>query len=390
VLRHGSVVQRGLAHVALAGRCTLQVDQLENVAEFNKHQGKSYTLIAVDEAGQYPDPAALDLLRSCLRAPAPMQPRFVIAANPGGPGHGWLCRRHVFASAPWLPYVEPKSGRQFINCPSTFRDNSNIDRNEYRRQLDAATALDPELGRAWRDGDWTVARGAYFSAVLGDAVLIEASGPDDYHRGGTDARGYLRDGWKLSLAHDFGVSAPSVTYVLAESPGTDGPGGRYFPRGSVLLLDELATNEPSSLTKGMGYTVPVLAEHIRDLAKRWQVRPEGVADDACFAKTGFGVGSISDEFRRCGVFFHPAKKGDRLSGWEKMRRMLADAGKPDLPGLYVSRLCDYWWATVPVLPRDPKKPDDVDSRAADHAADATRYAVVGQLKRQATSTEFFV
>ena len=40
--------------------------------------------------------------------------------------------------------------------------------------------------------------------------------------------------------------------------------------------------------------------------------------------------------------------------------MLQDAGKPDRPGLYVSRLCEYWWHTIPVLPRDPRKPDDVD------------------------------
>jgi hypothetical protein len=51
---------------------TLQLDQLESVADFGKFQGKSYTLIAADEVGQYPDPSPLDLLRSCLRAPAPM------------------------------------------------------------------------------------------------------------------------------------------------------------------------------------------------------------------------------------------------------------------------------------------------------------------------------
>ena len=58
-----------------------------------------------------------------------------------------------------------------------------------------------------------------------------------------------------------------------------------------------------------------------------------------------------------------------------MRRLLQDAGKPDRPGLYVSRLCSYFCDTVPILPRDPRKSDDVDSRAADHAADACRYAL---------------
>jgi hypothetical protein len=89
-------------------------------------------------------------------------------------------------------------------------------------------------------------------------------------------------------------------------------------------------------------------------------------------------GSIADEFRKEGVYFVPARKADRKTGWERMNTLLQAAGQPDKPGLYVSRLCEYWWQTVPVLPRDPRKPDDVDSRSPDHAADATRYGLMAE------------
>jgi hypothetical protein len=374
----------------LPNGATLQLDQLETHTDFQKFQGKSYSLIATDEAGQYPDPAALDLLRSCLRAPLPIRPRYILAANPGGPGHQWIVRRHVFAAAPWAPYREEKTGRTFINCPSTFGDNPHLDQREYGAQLDAATATDPELGRAWREGDWTVLRGSYFAAVLDQGrVMVEPWNPKSLPRKPPhdDAPGaWMRrmveiqsggpaPAWDLFLAHDFGVSAPSVTFVCAESPGVEGPDRRYYPRGSIILLDELASNEPGSLERGMGYTVPVLAERIKELAKRWDMRPEGVADDAIFSRTGSSAGTIADEFARQGVYFRRARKGERIAGWEKMRRLLQDAGKPDRPGLYVSRLCSYWWDTIPSLPRDPRKSDDVDSRAADHAADACRYAL---------------
>jgi hypothetical protein len=181
--------------------------------------------------------------------------------------------------------------------------------------------------------------------------------------------------WDVYLAHDFGSSAPSVTYVCAESPGVEGPDGRFYPKDSIVLLDEFASNEPNSLERGMGYTTPILAERIKALADRWGIPPEGVADDAIFTRTGSIAGTIADEFRRQGVSFRPARKGQRVAGWETMRRMLQDAGKPDKPGLYVSRLCSYWWETVPILPRDPRKTDDVDSRAPDHGADACRYAL---------------
>jgi hypothetical protein len=58
-----------------------------------------------------------------------------------------------------------------------------------------------------------------------------------------------------------------------------------------------------------------------------------------------------------------------------MRRLLADAGKTDVPGLYVARSCRYWWATVPALTRDPRNPEDVDTTAPDHGADACRYGL---------------
>jgi hypothetical protein len=61
-----------------------------------------------------------------------------------------------------------------------------------------------------------------------------------------------------------------------------------------------------------------------------------------------------------------------------MRRLLADAGKPDVPGLYISRSCEYFWATVPYLARDQKRVEDVDSSGPDHAADATRYGLLRQ------------
>ncbi|MBX3537674.1 MAG: phage terminase large subunit [Chelatococcus sp.] len=351
---------------------TLQLDQFETPAHFSKFQGKSYTLIAVDEAGQYPTSGPIDLLRSCLRAAKPLVTRFLLAANPGGAGHAWIAKRHIHGVEPWKPYREADTGRMFISAPSTFMDNDNLDQAEYERQLRAATVTDPELGKAWIHGDWSIARGAYFASVLDQRRnMVEPWEPSKLPRAG---RG--RDGWSLYLAHDFGVSAPSVTYVCAKSPGENGPDGRWYPRGSIVLVDELATNEPNSLERGMGYVVPVLAEHVKELAARWNIPALGVADDAIFANTGSGSGSISDEFRAAGVSFTPARKADRRTGWEIMRRMLLAAGEPDVPGLYVSRLCSYWWTTVPSLPRDPKRMDDVDSRTADHGADACRYALL--------------
>lgn len=349
----------------LPGGGVIELGQLESNSDYAKYQGRSFTLLMADECGQYQDSFLLDMLRSNLRGPKDMPIRTVYAANPGGAGHMWLAKRFVFTGvAPWVPFTDDKSKRLCVNAPSTFTANPFLDATEYRSQLGAACADDPELLRAWVDGDWTVARGAYFADVL------------DEKRVAVEPWAKIPEGWSCWLAHDFGSAAPSVTYVLAESPGARSPDGRWYPRGSIVAIDELATNRSDDrLNDGIGWTVPVLSDAIREMCERWGISPDGVADDAIFARTGSGAGCIADEFQREGVNFEPAQKGDRVSGWQRLRRLLADAGKPDRPGLYVSRSCRYWWLTAPYVGRDLKRPEDVDSSGADHALDAMRYGV---------------
>ena len=114
-----------------------------------------------------------------------------------------------------------------------------------------------------------------------------------------------------------------------------------------------------------------------ELCDKWKIETSGVADDQCFARNGSSMGSIAEEFHNNGIYFQPAHKGDRIAGWNKMRRLLSDATTNlDRPEMYVSRSCELFWATVPYLPRDVKRIEDVDSTANDHSADAARYSIL--------------
>lgn len=358
----------GATHIwRLPNGATVELGQLEGEADYQKYQGRNFTLLMIDEAQQYATPPILDRLRSNLRGPADLPLRVIMGANPGGVGHQWLAARYVFRAAPWVPFLEPNSGRHWVNAPSTFLDNPHIDQAAYKRQLEACAPADPELLRAWLEGDWAIARGAFFGAVLTESRNSLDAEPKSY----AVRSPRTTDLW---LAHDFGSTAPSVTYVVLRSKGFHSPDGRYFPKDSLLLLDELATCPPENLNQGLQWTVPRLSEEIRALCKPYRMKPAGVADDAIFSRHGHGAGSIADEFSQCGVRFSPAKKHDRIPGWQIMRRLLQDAGKPDKPGLYVHRQCSYFWQTVPYLAHDPKRREDLDTRGPDHAADAVRYA----------------
>lgn len=356
------------------GGGVLELGQLEGHADYAKYQGRSFTLLLVDEAGQFSDPGILDLLRSNLRGGRGVFIRVVMAANPGGPGHHWIAKRYVFKAQAWVPFHEVNSARTWIYAPSTFKSNQFIDQDEYLNALRSSCPSDPELLRAWVNGDWAVARGAYFASVIDErrnAVAPWKAAPPSR--------------WLTFLAHDFGSSAPSVTYWIAESPGEEWE-GCYYPRGSLIVFDELATCKPDRLNEGLGWTVPILSEEILSICKNWKMKPIGVADDAIFAKTGHGAGSIAEEFMRQGVRFMPAKKSDRISGWQTMRRLLEDAGKPDVPGLYISRGCEYFWGTIPYLARDPKRIEDLDSSGPDHGADALRYGCLRRDHRPRKAT----
>lgn len=351
----------------------MELGQLESLGDYAKYQGRSFTMLMVDEAGQFHTPDLLDILRSNLRGPKDVPIRMVVAANPGGPGHHWLAKRYVFTGAPWRAFLEPKSKRQWVYAPSTFTENQFIDRDQYKDQLESSCPHDPELLRAWVYGDWAVNRGAYFASVLEEsrnAIEPWTEVPESYGQR-----------WETYLAHDFGSSAPSATYIFCKSPGAVGPDQKFYPRDSLVIIDELATSKRDRPNEGLGWTVPILAEEIVAMCKRWRIRPDGVADDAIFAKTGSGSGSIAEEFRRGGVYFYSANKSDRIGGWNIMRRLLADAGKPDVPGLYIARTCDYFWSTVPYLGRDEKRVEDVDSQGPDHGADAVRYGCLRENNR---------
>jgi hypothetical protein len=360
----------------------VELGQLDDFASYSRYQGRSFTLLVFDEAGQYASPDLLDLMRSNLRGSKEIPLRVVMAANPAGAGHHWLARRYVFKAAPWTEFIEEKSGRTWISAPSTFLDNSEIDQDQYRAQLESSCPADPELLRAWLEGDWAVARGAYFAECLEESRVAVDPWPNIPTHIVTDRNGPREVMWDHWLAHDFGSSAPSATYLMARSPGAEFR-GKFYPRDSVIVVDELVAHQRDNLNKGLGWTAAITAEAIIDFCKPWGVKPRGVADDAIFGKTGH-TGSIADEFAAKGVTFFPAKKADRISGWQKMRRMLADAGKPDLPGLYVTRTCEYFWATVPYLARDQKRVEDVDSTGPDHGADAVRYGLMRNLFRTST------
>jgi len=113
----------------------------------------------------------------------------------------------------------------------------------------------------------------------------------------------------------------------------------------------------------------------------------GPADSSIFdVQDGHCIG---DNFRTAGVVWEEANKGpgSRKNGWALMRERFGKAKQHPMeePGLLVFDTCRDFIRTVPMLPRDETKPDDIDTKAEDHIADETRYRILA-IRHTATTT----
>lgn len=348
------------------------------------YQGRSYTHITIDEAQAFAQPKNIDLLISNLRGHVPTRMR--IAANPGGIGHQWLAQRFVSGRDAWAEFSitseikingqRSEQVRKWLSCPSTYLDNPH-NGHDYLANLAASCEHDEELLRAWVTGDWNISRGAYFAAVL-DNPRIEINWPEPENWGRWEP-----GDWKFWLAYDHGTASPAICYIVAQSPGGLGPDGRAYSPGSILLLDEWACHRPGDRTSAYGWHVSQLAGPILSLAKRWRIPARGVADDEIFGDEGHNEGTIADQYGREGIVWRPARKGRRAARFLEMKRMLSNVPKPGdflnrgQPGFYVSKRCEYWWATVPFIVHDPKDPEVPLKGPEDHGLDAGSYGMFG-------------
>lgn len=330
--------------------------QISEGKHYSKYQGRSFSQIICDEYGAVKEPKWINLLFSNIRGPAEVPKRVVLAANPGGAQHGTLHYDYISKAPPWTPY--DRGGELWANCPSTWRDNPTIDQSAYLRKLKAACGNDEALFKAWDTGDWNIARGAYFAGCLDERVHML-----------TDEQFPIRPlerGWQPYVGMDWGSGAPCISYIAAESPGVPG-----FPKGSLILCDELALHEPNDLNVGLNWPPSKLADALKEMCARWGCPPEGVGDDA------YGLqDTLLETLAEHGVYFVKPRK-ERVAGWQEMRLMLTNAQtRNGMPGLWISERCKYFWRTAPFVQRDEKRPEDIMTTGPDHGCDAARYTIL--------------
>lgn len=366
---------------------TLKLRHLWDEADAENYQGHAYTWICIEEATNWPTSAAIDRIRATLRSAHGVPVKLRLTGNPGGAGHNWVKQRYITPGPQgYKVIIDPESGEKRVFIPSRLEDNKALiekDPNYERRLMQSGSAA---LVKAWRFGIWDIVAGGFFDDVWN---------PDKHILTPFE----IPANWQFKRSFDWGSAKPSSLGLWAVSDGNPVESiGRVFPRGSMIRLSEWYTVEKDS----QGYVKPNkgLGLMNKDLGAGILFRSEGrnwsgcVADPSIFIKAGGP--SIYDQMREGareagGTLTFGKADNNRIAGWQKMRGMLKAslAENPESPGIWIFENCLDWIRTVPILQRDLKKPDDIDTDAEDHAADETRYGIMSSGERQ-SSQEFLV
>lgn len=364
----GAHYQSGKRTWFFANGSTLKLRHLDRDGDADNYQGHAYTFMAFDELGNWPSAKPIDKLRACLRSgDAPIPKSFRASGNPGGVGHNWVKARYIDPAPPYKPHYDQEAETWRVFIPSTLDDNPALMANDpdYWKRVKASTAGDEALEKAWRFGEWDIVAGGMFDDLWKRPKhLIEAF--------------KIPTSWKIDRSFDWGSSAPFSVLWWAESDGTEAPNGKHYPRGTVFLIDEWYgwNGRPNEGCKMLAVEI---ARGIKERESElgYRVQP-GCADSSIFAAEN-GV-SIADDMAKAGIKWLEADKspGSRKIGWERIRRYLkASLDSPmEESGLFIFDGCVQWARTVPTLPRDARKRDDVDTTAEDHAGDASRYRLM--------------
>jgi len=306
-----------------------------NLDRVEKYQSAEFAAIGVDELTMN-QRGVFDILRGSLRWPGIEDVRFMAATNPGGPGHLWV--KELWIDRTFPPELEPFA-HEFAYVPALPKDNPHLP-GAYWEML---ASLPPDLARAWVEGDWDVFSGQMFSEWRRHIHVIE---PVE-----------IPDHWQRWTGTDWGYNKPFCNLWLARDPDSDWR----------VVYRELYQ---------AGLTDPEQAERIKASEAQGEKIQIRLADPSMWTQRTLERQTLSTAqvYERNGVRLTKADN-DRMTGLRRVRDGLKVDEESELPRLLVFSTCTNLIRTLPALPRDKVRVEDVDTDAEDHAYDALRYAL---------------
>ncbi len=321
--------------IIIFGYCATEADVLQ-------YQGQEYDVIFMDEATQFTEYQFLTLTAS-LRGANNFPKRFYLTCNPGGVGHAWVKRLFIDRA-----FKESEVPEDYVFIQAKVTDNPALMKSDpgYVRMLDN---LPPGLREAWRDGNWDVFAGQYFTEWSREVHVVE---PFE-----------IPAWWRWYVTMDYGLDMLAAYLITVDD------------HGMAYVVREVY--EGKDLGDGArGLNIHDAAERVKELGAghaitAWLAPPDLWARQRESGKT------TADLFAQHGVYLTKAS-ADRVAGWLAVKEWLRQI--PDREGGLTAKLrifprCVNLIRTLPMLQYDEKKPSDTSREPHEltHAPDAIRY-----------------
>ncbi len=338
---HQYKIQSGVIEFPNSSR--IIVGHFARESDIDLYLGTEYDGAVIEEFTQL-SKAKIEMLRGSIRTTkATWRPRVYATTNPGGIGHQHFRSTFVL---PWRAGIETET----LFLPASADQNKYLDAG-YRRWL---AGLSGALGRMWRDGDWDVAGGAFFTNWQHERVVCKPFTAPAH--------------WRFHLAMDYGFQHWNVIYLLAQNDD-----------GMVFILDELATRH---------WLIPQVVTGLRDMLSRNGVEHHQiavfVAGHDCFSKESTGR-TIADSWQDEGWTLTPAIVDRKAGAAQWLKRLGNDeAGIPIT--VQITERCVRLIECMPMMLSNPSDPEDVlkidcdeDGEGGDDPYDGSRYGLMAEL-----------
>ena len=317
---------------------------LEKDADVYRYQGQAYSWIGFDEITHLPTEFGWNYLASRLRTTNPNLETYLrCTANPGGVGAQWVKKRYIEPAKPNKTF-KGKDGltRKFI--PALLQDNPYLaEDGEYERMLQSLPAVQR---RQLLEGNWDVAEGAAFAEFATDVHVIP---PFE-----------LPSWWERLKGIDYGYAAESCCLWGAVDPDDK----------TIIIYRELYRK---------GLTGEALADTITQMEENEIKSIPGVLDTAAWARTGYTGPTIGETLVNRGHKLRRADK-NRIAGKTQIHEHLRQREGVGRPRLQIFSNCVNLIKELQGIPLSTTNPEDVDTKAADHAYDALRYMIMSRPK----------
>jgi len=366
-----AVYNAGRHEFKLANGSKILFRHCENEADRFDYSGLQAQFMYFDELTTFTQ-VIYDFLKTRLRAQKSLGvvPIVRAASNPGNIGHGWVKKMFVDAG-PFMEIREQEIWSEALHrskkiktqyIPSLATENPHIT-DDYIFELEQKPQA---LREALLFGRWDSFEGQAFPEVC--------VRPENLDRRWTHVIEPFEIplDWPRYMSFDYGYSDPFAVQWWAMGKG---PNGRD---GVAYLYREWYGCVPNKADTGLKLTPVQVADGILEREEqeiRDNIRVIRTADPSIFDKSrGF---SVADQMapgymgRPNGVLFGKADNTRIAGKMEVHERLRFDAD--GVPGMYIFSTCKDWIRTVPTLPYDEKKTEDIDTDAEDHDYDATRY-----------------